>query len=122
MEHKTNQISNGVDCIFCKIANKEISSEIVYEDNEVVAFKDIKPVAPVHLLIITKKHIPSVDHLEAEDKELIGSLFLVARKIAREQGVAETGYRLVFNVGPDAGQTVDHLHLHLIGGHKLPWA
>jgi len=111
-----------VDCIFCKIANKEISSEIVYEDNEVIAFKDIKPVAPVHLLIITKKHIPSVDHLEAEDKELIGSLFLVARKIAREQGVAETGYRLVFNVGPDAGQTVDHLHLHLIGGHKLPWA
>ena len=111
-----------MDCIFCKIANKEISSEIVYEDNEVIAFKDIKPVAPVHLLIITKKHIPSVDHLEAEDKELIGSLFLVARKIAREQGVAETGYRLVFNVGPDAGQTVDHLHLHLIGGHKLPWA
>ena len=111
-----------MDCIFCKIANKEISSEIVYEDNEVIAFKDIKPVAPVHLLIITKKHIPSVDHLEAEDKELIGSLFLAARKIAREQGVAETGYRLVFNVGPDAGQTVDHLHLHLIGGHKLPWA
>jgi len=111
-----------MDCIFCKIANKEMPSEIVYEDDEVVAFKDIKPVAPVHLLIITKKHIPSVDHLESGDKELIGSLFLVAQKIAREQGVAETGYRLVFNVGPDAGQTVDHLHLHLIGGHKLPWA
>ena len=111
-----------MDCIFCKIANKEMPSEIVYEDDEVVAFKDIKPVAPVHLLIITQKHIPSVDHLESGDKELIGSLFLVAQKIAREQGVAETGYRLVFNVGPDAGQTVDHLHLHLIGGHKLPWA
>jgi len=111
-----------MDCTFCKIANKEMPSEIVYEDDEVVAFKDIKPVAPVHLLIITKKHIPSVDHLESGDKELIGSLFLVAQKIAREQGVAETGYRLVFNVGPDAGQTVDHLHLHLIGGHKLPWA
>ncbi len=111
-----------MDCIFCKIANKEMPSEIVYEDDEVVAFKDIKPVAPVHLLIITKKHIPSVDHLQTEDRELIGGLFLVAQKIAREQGVAETGYRLVFNVGPDAGQTVDHLHLHLIGGHKLPWA
>ena len=111
-----------MDCIFCKIANREMSSEIVYEDDEVIAFKDIKPVAPVHLLIITKKHIPSVDHLETGDKELIGGLFLVAQKIAREQGVAETGYRLVFNIGPDAGQTVDHLHLHLIGGHKLPWA
>ena len=94
----------------------------MYEDDEVVAFKDIKPVAPVHLLIITKKHIPSVNHLETGDKELIGGLFLVAQKIAREQGVAETGYRLVFNIGPDAGQTVDHLHLHLIGGHRLPWA
>jgi len=97
-------------------------SKIVYEDDEVIAFKDIKPVAPVHLLIITKKHIPSVDHLETGDKELIGGLFLVAQKIAREQGVTETGYRLVFNIGPDAGQTVDHLHLHLIGGHRLPWA
>jgi len=111
-----------MDCIFCKIANKEMPSKIVYEDEEVIAFKDIKPVAPVHLLIITKKHIPSVDHLETGDKELIGGLFLVAQKIAREQGVTETGYRLVFNIGPDAGQTVDHLHLHLIGGHRLPWA
>jgi len=111
-----------MDCIFCKIANKEMPSKIVYEDDEVLAFKDIKPVAPVHLLIITKKHIPSVDHLETGDKELIGGLFLVAQKIAREQGVTETGYRLVFNIGPDAGQTVDHLHLHLIGGHRLPWA
>jgi len=97
-------------------------SKIVYEDDEVIAFKDIKPVAPVHLLIITKKHIPSVDHLETGDKDLIGGLFLIAQKIAREQGVTETGYRLVFNIGPDAGQTVDHLHLHLIGGHRLPWA
>ena len=97
-------------------------SKIVYEDDEVLAFKDIKPVAPVHLLIITKKHIPSVDHLETGDKDLIGGLFLIAQKIAREQGVTETGYRLVFNIGPDAGQTVDHLHLHLIGGHRLPWA
>ncbi len=97
-------------------------SEIVYEDNAVLAFKDIKPVAPVHLLVIPKKHIPSVNHLTSEDKDLVGELFLVAQKVAREQGVAETGYRLVFNIGKDAGQTVDHLHLHLIGGEKLSWA
>jgi len=111
-----------MDCLFCKIANKEIPSEIVYESDTVLAFKDIKPVAPVHLLIIPKKHIPSVDHLTSKDKDLVGELFLVAQKVARSQGVAETGYRLVFNIGKDAGQTVDHLHLHLIGGEKLPWA
>jgi histidine triad (HIT) family protein len=111
-----------MNCLFCKIANKEMPSEIVYEDNAVLAFKDIKPVAPVHLLVITKKHIPSVNHLTSDDKDLVGKLFLVAQKLAREQGVAETGYRLVFNIGKDAGQTVDHLHLHLIGGEKLPWA
>ena len=110
-----------MSCIFCKIANREVPSEIVYEDEKIVAFKDIKPVAPLHLLIVTKKHIPSVDHLKDGDKELVGDLFLVAQKIAREQGVVETGYRLIFNVGLDAGQTVDHLHLHLIGGRKLPF-
>lgn len=110
------------DCIFCKIANKEFPSEIAYEDEKIIAFKDIKPVAPLHLLIIPKLHIPSVDHLESKDRELIGELFLVAQKIAREEGVAETGYRLIFNIGKDAGQTVDHLHLHLIGGKRLPWA
>ncbi|PIP22412.1 MAG: histidine triad nucleotide-binding protein [Candidatus Nealsonbacteria bacterium CG23_combo_of_CG06-09_8_20_14_all_39_25] len=111
-----------MDCIFCKIANKEIPSEIVYETDAILVFKDTKPVAPVHLLLIPKKHIPSVNHLTAEDKNLIGELFLVAQKVAREQGVAETGYRLVFNIGKDAGQTIDHLHLHLIGGERLPWA
>ncbi len=110
------------DCIFCKIANKELPAEIIYEDDRIVAFKDIKPVAPVHVLIIPKKHIPSIDHLEARDKELIGELFLIAQKIARQEKVAGTGYRLAFNIGKDAGQTVDHLHLHLIGGEKLPFA
>jgi len=111
-----------MDCLFCKIINKEIPSEIIYENNAVLVFKDAKPVAPVHLLIVSKKHIPSVDHLTSEDKNLVGEIFLVAQKMAKEQGVAETGYRLVFNIGKDAGQTVDHLHLHLIGGEKLPWA
>lgn len=110
------------DCIFCKIFQKEISSDIVYEDGQVLVFKDIDPKTPVHLLIIPKKHIPSVDHLGPADKELIGELFLVAQKVAKEQKLSETGYRLTFNVGKDAGQTVDHLHLHLLGGEKLPWA
>ena len=110
------------NCLFCKIANKEASAEIVYEDEKVVAFKDIHPKAPLHLLIIPKKHIPSVDHLESKDQRLMGELFLVAQKIARAEGVDKTGYRLIFNIGKDAGQTVDHLHLHLLGGKKLPWA
>jgi len=110
------------NCLFCKIANKEVPAEIVYEDEKVVAFKDIHPKAPLHLLIIPKKHIPSVDHLELKDEGLIGELFLVAQKIARAEGVDKTGYRLIFNIGKDAGQTVDHLHLHLLGGKKLPWA
>jgi len=109
-------------CIFCKIVNKEIAAEIVYENDKVIAFKDTKPVAPLHLLIIPKKHIPSVNHLSLGDRELIGELFLVAQKMARAKGVAKTGYRLIFNIGKDAGQTIDHLHLHLIGGKRLPWA
>ncbi len=110
------------DCIFCKIVKKEVPSDIVYEDEKIIAFKDIKPVVPVHILIIPKVHISSVNHLESKDRELLGELFLVARKIAKDQGVTERGYRLVFNVGRDAGQTVDHLHIHLLGGVKLPFA
>lgn len=109
-------------CVFCKIVKKEIPAQIVYEDETVMAFKDIEPVAPIHILIIPKLHIPSVNHLETKNKTLMGELILVAQKIAREQNVDESGYRLVLNIGKDAGQTVDHLHLHLIGGHRLPWA
>lgn len=97
-------------------------AEIIYEEGEIIAFKDANPVAPIHLLIIPKKHILSVNHLAEEDKELIGELFLVAQKLAREYGIDKSGYRLIFNIGKDAGQTVDHLHLHLIGGKKLMWA
>ncbi len=110
------------DCIFCKIINKEIRADIVYEGDRIIAFWDIKPVAPVHILIVPKKHILSVNYLQAGDKEITGELFLAAREIAQKQKVAENGYRLIFNIGKDAGQTVDHLHLHLIGGKKLPWA
>lgn len=111
-----------MNCIFCKIAKKEIPAEIVYEDEKILAFKDIEPKAPVHILIIPKLHIPSVDHLGKEDKELIGELFLTAKKLAKEFKIDKTGYRLIFNVGKDAGQTVEHLHLHLMGGEKLPFA
>ena len=110
------------NCLFCKIVNKEVPAEIVYEDDKFIAFKDAEPKAPLHLLIVPKKHIPSIDHLELKDKELIGELFLIAQKMAREKGVVSTGYRLIFNVGKDAGQTIEHLHLHLLGGKKLPWA
>ena len=101
-----------MDCLFCKIANKEVPAEIVYEDDKVVAFKDIHPKAPLHLLIVPRKHIPSVDHLESKDEELMGELFLVAQKIAR--GKKLKGYKLIINVGRPAGQLIDHLHLHLL--------
>lgn len=110
-----------MDCIFCKIANKEIPSKIVYEDEKFIAFKDINPIAPVHILVIPKKHIPSVNQLEFSDKEFAGELILIAKNIAQKQGLENNGYRLVLNVGKDAGQTVEHIHLHLLGGKKLIW-
>jgi len=106
------------NCIFCKIINKEAPAEIVYENEQIIAFKDIKPLAPVHILIIPKIHIPTVNHFEERDRELIGELILTAQKIAKSQGVRETGYKLVFNVGKGGGQIIDHLHLHLLGGWK----
>jgi len=111
-----------MDCIFCKVVNKEIPSFMLYEDDEIVVIKDIEPKAPVHLLIIPKKHIPSLNQLEPEDKELIGKLVLVGKEMAKNQGVNESGYRLTFNVGKDSGQTINHLHLHLLGGRKLIFA
>ncbi|MFH1656907.1 MAG: histidine triad nucleotide-binding protein [bacterium] len=104
-----------MDCIFCKIANKEIPSKIIYENEEIVAFEDIRPKAPLHLLIVPKKHIASIDHLKSADKELIGDLILTAKKIAMEQGVSGA-YKLVFNVGRKGGQIIDHIHLHLLAG------
>lgn len=107
------------DCIFCRIANKEASSEIVYEDEQVIAFKDINPVAPVHILIIPKKHIPDMTAVTEDDVELIGAIHLAAIKIAKKMGILESGFRLVNNCKADGGQVVFHLHYHLIGGRKL---
>lgn len=110
-----------MDCVFCRIIKKEIPAEFVYEGEEIVVFKDIEPIAPIHFLIVPKKHIPSVDHLSGNDKILIGELILVAQELARKYKVDKNGYRLVFNVGKDAGGSVEHLHLHLLGGRKLSW-
>lgn len=107
--------------IFTKIIQKEIPAKIVYEDDDVLAFEDIQPQAPVHILIIPKKEIPTLNDLQAEDAALMGKLFLVAQKIAKEQGFAEQGYRTVFNCNEDGGQTVDHIHLHLLAGRRLTW-
>lgn len=107
------------DCIFCKIINKEIPSEIVYENDEILAFKDINPVAPVHIIVIPKKHICCLNMIENEDIELIGNLFISIREIANKLGIAEDGYRIINNCGDNAGQTVKHIHFHIIGGTNL---
>ena len=109
-----------MDCIFCQIVAGKVPSDIVYQDEEVVAFPDINPVAPTHLLIIPKKHIPSLAHLSDVEIPLIGHMIKVANQLAREGGVAESGYRLVINCGEQGGQLVPHLHMHLLGGRRLP--
>ncbi len=107
------------ECIFCKIVNKEIPSEIIYEDKEILVFKDINPEAPIHLLAIPKKHIKSLIEVEKDDIELMGKIIMIINKVAKEQGIAEKGFRVITNCGEDAGQLVKHLHFHIIGGKKL---
>lgn len=108
-----------MSCIFCKIIAGELPSNKVFENERIVAFHDIQPAAPVHILIIPKKHIPTMNDVTAEDDALIGELFSVARQLAKQLGVDESGYRLVNNCNPDSGQLVYHLHIHLLGGEKL---
>lgn len=110
-----------MDCIFCKIAAKQMAGKVVYEDEHVVAFRDINPVAPTHVLIIPREHVETVNDLGPAHAEMVGRLVLAARKIAAQEKLAERGYRLVLNCGPEAGQAVFHLHLHLVGGRKLTW-
>lgn len=107
------------DCIFCKIINKEIPSDIVYEDDEIIAFRDIHPVTPVHILVIPKKHITSLANLEKEDEAVVGKIYGVINKIAKQEGILEKGFRVIVNCGEDGGQEVQHLHFHLLGGKKL---
>ncbi len=107
------------DCLFCKIVQKEIPGEIVFEDQEILAFKDINPVAPVHILIIPKKHITSLNEIDNADEVLVGRMLGVITKLALDFGVAESGYRVVTNIGENGGQVIKHLHFHLIGGREL---
>lgn len=107
------------DCVFCKIVDRQLPSTVVYEDDKVMAFNDINPVAPIHVIIIPKEHIANVNGLTEENAQVMGDIHLAAKKIAEKLGIADKGYRLINNCGPDAGQTVFHLHYHLIAGVKL---
>ena len=109
------------NCIFCRIAAGGIPADVIYRDEQVTAFRDIDPQAPVHVLLIPNQHIASTDALEAGHEALVGKLFTAAKKVAREQGIADNGYRLTINTGRDGNQTVAHLHLHLIGGRRMGW-
>jgi histidine triad (HIT) family protein len=108
-----------MDCIFCKIVNREIPANILYEDDVILAFEDVNPISPVHFLVIPKMHIPTFDDVQEEDRELLGRMLLAASKLARDKGVAEDGYRQVINCREAAGQVVFHLHVHILGGRPM---
>jgi histidine triad (HIT) family protein len=109
------------DDLFLKIVDREIPAEIVYEDEAILAFRDIQPQAPVHVLVIPKRRIPTLNDLEPDEAELVGRMVMVAKGIAAEEGLAEDGYRLVFNCNANGGQSVYHIHLHLMGGRQMKW-
>jgi histidine triad (HIT) family protein len=109
------------DCIFCKIANKEVNARIVYEDDRVVAFHDLFPAAPTHLLVIPKQHYATLNDVPASDALILGELMTTASKLAADLGVADDGYRVVMNCNGNGGQSVYHIHLHLLAGRKLTW-
>ena len=110
-----------VDCLFCKIINKEINSDILFEDDDVLAFKDINPQAPIHFLIVPKKHISTINDLQQEDEKITGKMILIAQSLAKQENIDEKGYRLVFNCNSEGGQEVYHIHLHLLGGRRMQW-
>lgn len=109
------------DCLFCKIRDGEIPCDKVYEDDDVIAFKDVNPQAPTHILVVPRKHIATVNDLESQDGNIVGAMLLAAKQIAAAEEIAEDGYRLVMNCNSRAGQTVFHIHLHLMGGRPLTW-
>ncbi|MFN2341287.1 MAG: histidine triad nucleotide-binding protein [Halanaerobium sp.] len=109
------------DCLFCKIAAGKMDTDFVYQDDQLVVFEDINAQAPVHLLIVPKKHISDLNNLQSADNDLIGHVYQVAKKMAAEHDIAESGYRLVSNCGEQGGQTVYHIHFHLLGGRELQW-
>ena len=107
--------------IFSKIINKEIHADILFENDKILAFRDTNPQAPVHFLVIPKKEIRTINNINEEDKSLIGELFIVAKEIAKKEGISEKGYRTIFNCNEHGGQTVYHIHLHVLGGRQLEW-
>ncbi|MGK0467994.1 histidine triad nucleotide-binding protein [Clostridium sp.] len=109
------------DCIFCKIIKKQILCELIYEDESVIGFKDISPKAPVHVIIIPRVHISNINDISEDESGVIGHIFIVAKKIAKDLGISETGYRIVSNCGENGGQSVQHIHFHLLGGRMLKW-
>ena len=109
------------DCLFCKMVSGEIQPDAVYEDDQVLAFRDISPQAPTHVLVIPKKHISTSNDIQPEDAQLIGALYLAAKQVAAAEGIAEAGYRTVMNCNAGAGQAVFHIHLHLLGGRPMRW-
>ena len=108
-------------CIFCKIVERKLPAKIIYEDELVIAFEDINPQAPTHTLLIPKKHIPTVLDIEEQDNALVGYLFQIAKKVARDKNIAERGFRLVMNCNPESGQEIYHIHLHVLGGRRMHW-
>lgn len=110
-----------MDCVFCKIAQGEIDSDILYEDEDLIAFRDAEPQAPVHFLVVPKEHISSTNALKPEHKELIGKIFLTIRDLAKKEGIDEKGYRIVNNIGEEGGQSVKHIHFHVLGGRSMQW-
>lgn len=109
------------DCLFCKMVAGEIQPDIVYEDDHVLAFRDVNPQAPLHVLVIPKTHIATTNDLDEDNADVVGRLYLAAKHIAAEEGVAEPGYRMVMNCNPGAGQSVYHIHLHVLGGRPMSW-
>ena len=109
------------DCLFCKVLNGDIPADIIYESDSAIAFRDINPQAPTHVLVIPRKHVATINDLSEEDQEIIGSLYLAAKDIARDEGISDEGYRAVMNCNEGAGQSVFHIHLHVLGGRALSW-
>jgi histidine triad (HIT) family protein len=109
------------DCLFCKMVNGQIKPAVVYEDDEVLAFRDVNPQAPTHVLVIPKRHISTVNDLDAGNVHLVGRMMLAAKQVAADAGIAERGYRTVLNCNPEAGQSVYHIHLHVLGGRPMHW-
>ena len=109
------------DCLFCKMVSGEIQPDVVYEDDQVLAFRDVNPQAPLHVLVIPKTHIATTNDLDEGNIDIVGRLYLAAKHIAAEEGVSESGYRMVMNCNPGAGQSVYHIHLHVLGGRPMTW-